>query len=167
MPSATLRRSPPYCGGDLTVSLPSVESPMTSCHLSTGTWLVGRAKRRLHPGLAGEIISECRATSNPNGGRDHPGIPADFRRNQHGSPRAKWSEPLMDNGAGVSFTERLLALSCPSCSAGRGHAADRIQAQIRRGNFDAAARRAAQYRPGPPKATAPRSGRLAVRVEPR
>ena len=27
---------------------------------------------------------ECRATSNRNGGRDHPGIPGDFRRNQQG-----------------------------------------------------------------------------------
>src|SRR6266700_932986 len=32
--------------------------------------------------MAGEIISERRATSNRNGGRDHPGIPGDFRRNQ-------------------------------------------------------------------------------------
>ena len=33
--------------------------------------------------MAGEIISERRATSNRNGGRDHPGIPGDFSRNQH------------------------------------------------------------------------------------
>jgi len=33
--------------------------------------------------MAGEIIPECRATSNRNGGRDHPGIPGDFRRNPH------------------------------------------------------------------------------------
>ncbi len=32
--------------------------------------------------MAGEIISERRATSNRNGGRDHPGIPGDFSRNQ-------------------------------------------------------------------------------------
>jgi hypothetical protein len=32
--------------------------------------------------MAGEIISEQRATSNRNGARDHPGIPGDFRRNQ-------------------------------------------------------------------------------------
>jgi BsuBI/PstI restriction endonuclease domain len=32
--------------------------------------------------MAGEIISECRATSNRNGERDHPGSPGDFRRNQ-------------------------------------------------------------------------------------
>jgi hypothetical protein len=32
--------------------------------------------------MAGEIISERRATSNRNGGRDHLGIPGDFRRNQ-------------------------------------------------------------------------------------
>ena len=38
---------------------------------------------RLHPGMAGEIISERRATSNRNGGRDHPGIPGDFPRNPH------------------------------------------------------------------------------------
>ena len=31
--------------------------------------------------MAGEIISERRATSNRNGGRHHPGIPGDFRRN--------------------------------------------------------------------------------------
>ena len=31
--------------------------------------------------MAGEIISERRATSNRNGGRDHPAIPGDFRRN--------------------------------------------------------------------------------------
>jgi hypothetical protein len=31
--------------------------------------------------MAGEIISERRATSNRNGGRDHPGIPGDFPRN--------------------------------------------------------------------------------------
>src|SRR5689334_22245364 len=38
--------------------------------------------------MAGEIISERRATSNRNGGRDHPGIPGDFSRNQHhGFPR--------------------------------------------------------------------------------
>src|SRR3954469_23477240 len=33
--------------------------------------------------MAGEIISECRATSNRNAGRDHPGIAGDFRRNPH------------------------------------------------------------------------------------
>ena len=33
--------------------------------------------------MAGEIISERRATSNRNGERDHPGIPGDFSRNQH------------------------------------------------------------------------------------
>jgi hypothetical protein len=33
--------------------------------------------------MAGEITSERRATSNRNGGRDHPGIPGDFRRNPH------------------------------------------------------------------------------------
>src|SRR5712692_3830703 len=38
---------------------------------------------RDHPGMAGEIISERRATSNRNGGRDHPGMPGDFRRNPH------------------------------------------------------------------------------------
>jgi hypothetical protein len=32
--------------------------------------------------MAGEIISERRATSNRNGARDHPGIPGDFSRNQ-------------------------------------------------------------------------------------
>jgi transposase len=31
--------------------------------------------------MAGEIISERRATPNRNGGRDHPGFPGDFRRN--------------------------------------------------------------------------------------
>jgi hypothetical protein len=31
--------------------------------------------------MAGEIISERRATSNRNGARDHPGIPGDFSRN--------------------------------------------------------------------------------------
>jgi len=39
--------------------------------------------------MPSEIISEQRATSNRNGGRDHPGIPGDFRRNQHmGQPDA-------------------------------------------------------------------------------
>ncbi len=38
---------------------------------------------RLHPAMPSEIISEQRATSNRNGGRDHPGIPGDFSRNQH------------------------------------------------------------------------------------
>jgi uncharacterized membrane protein len=33
--------------------------------------------------MAGEIISERRATSNRNGERDHPGIPGDFSRNRH------------------------------------------------------------------------------------
>jgi type III restriction enzyme len=33
--------------------------------------------------MPSEIISEQRATSNRNGGRDHPGMPGDFRRNQH------------------------------------------------------------------------------------
>src|SRR5229473_3692161 len=37
---------------------------------------------RLHPAMPSEIISEQRATSNRNGGRDHPGIPGDFSRNQ-------------------------------------------------------------------------------------
>lgn len=36
---------------------------------------------RLHPGMLSEIISEQRATSNRNGGRDHPGIPGHFPRN--------------------------------------------------------------------------------------
>ena len=43
--------------------------------------LSGGLTGRLHPGMAGEIISERRATSNRNGGRDHPGIPGDFPRN--------------------------------------------------------------------------------------
>src|SRR5579863_4501312 len=38
---------------------------------------------RLHPGTAVEIISERRARSNRNGGRDHPGTAGDFPRNQH------------------------------------------------------------------------------------
>jgi hypothetical protein len=33
----------------------------------------------------GEIISEWRATSNRNGGRDHSGIVGDIERNQHGT----------------------------------------------------------------------------------
>jgi DNA replication protein DnaC len=37
--------------------------------------------------MVGEIISERRATSNRNGERDHPGIPGDFRRNQHAVPQ--------------------------------------------------------------------------------
>jgi hypothetical protein len=36
--------------------------------------------------MAGEIISERRATSNRNGGRHHPVIPGDFRRNQQSVP---------------------------------------------------------------------------------
>src|SRR5712692_4116569 len=45
---------------------------------------------RDHPGMAGEIISERRATSNRNGGRHHPGIPGDFRRNpQTGARRLR------------------------------------------------------------------------------
>src|SRR3954464_15902218 len=38
---------------------------------------------RLHPGMAGEIISERRARSNQSGGRHHPGIPGDFSQNQN------------------------------------------------------------------------------------
>src|ERR1700719_2879441 len=33
--------------------------------------------------MAGEIISERRARSNRNGGRDHPGMAGDFPRNPH------------------------------------------------------------------------------------
>jgi GGDEF domain-containing protein len=33
--------------------------------------------------MAGEVISERRATSNRNGGRDYPGTLGDFRRNPH------------------------------------------------------------------------------------
>src|SRR5437762_13934818 len=33
--------------------------------------------------MAGEIISECRATSNRNGGRHHRGFAGDFPRNPH------------------------------------------------------------------------------------
>src|ERR1700738_2542691 len=33
--------------------------------------------------MVGEIISEWRATSNRNGGRDHSGIVGDIERNQH------------------------------------------------------------------------------------
>src|SRR5713226_10730151 len=38
---------------------------------------------RHHPGRVGEIISEWRATSNRNGGRDHSGMVGDIERNQH------------------------------------------------------------------------------------
>ena len=52
--------------------------------------LCGQQRRpltgRLHPGLPSEIISELRATSNRNAGRDHPGIPGDFSRNHHQGP---------------------------------------------------------------------------------
>src|ERR1700730_11849899 len=34
--------------------------------------------------MAGEIISECRATSNRNAGRHHRGFAGDFLRNPHG-----------------------------------------------------------------------------------
>jgi DNA modification methylase len=37
--------------------------------------------------MVGEIISERRATSNRNGGRDHSGIVGDIERNQHGEHR--------------------------------------------------------------------------------
>ena len=33
--------------------------------------------------MVGEIISECRATSNRNGGRHHRGFAGDFPRNPH------------------------------------------------------------------------------------
>jgi hypothetical protein len=33
--------------------------------------------------MVGEIISECRAGSNRNGGRDHSGMVGDIERNQH------------------------------------------------------------------------------------
>jgi hypothetical protein len=33
--------------------------------------------------MVGEIISECWATSNRNGGRDHSGMVGDIERNQH------------------------------------------------------------------------------------
>src|SRR3954466_13869762 len=36
--------------------------------------------------MAGENISESRATSKRKGGGDHPGIMGDFRRNQHSGP---------------------------------------------------------------------------------
>src|SRR5438874_2736745 len=56
--------------------------------------------------------------------------------------------------SGISFTERLVASGCASCSAAEGHAANRIQIQIRRGNLGASGRRAAQYRPAPPEGIA-------------
>jgi hypothetical protein len=39
--------------------------------------------------MVGEIISECRAGSNRNGGRDHSGMVGDIERNQHSRLRTR------------------------------------------------------------------------------
>src|SRR4051794_2156265 len=44
--------------------------------------------------MAGEIISERRATSNRNVGRDHPGTAGDFGRNQQAEPHLGASEKI-------------------------------------------------------------------------
>src|ERR1700733_5453256 len=41
--------------------------------------------------MVGEIISERRATSNRNGGRDHSGIVGDIERNQHLTALVNWN----------------------------------------------------------------------------
>src|SRR5579872_5630202 len=46
--------------------------------------------------MAGEIISERRATSNRNGERDHPGISGDFRRNQQAEYAGKKKQTRRD-----------------------------------------------------------------------
>ena len=57
--------------------------------------------------MAGEIISERRATSNRNGGRHHRGFAGDFPRNPHsGSARAKserWIFPFRGNAGKVRY----------------------------------------------------------------
>src|SRR5689334_12670530 len=54
--------------------------------------------------MPGEIISECRARSNRNGGRHHRGFAGDFPRNPHPIAR-KFVRSAGDAGAGA----RLLA----------------------------------------------------------
>ena len=75
----------------ITVLSAGIRSPVQKPKERT---LIGPAEapltERHHPGMAGEIISEHRATSNRNGGRDHPGIPGDFSRNQQ-LPKPDWS----------------------------------------------------------------------------
>jgi hypothetical protein len=60
-----------------------------------------RQRRRLterdHPGTAGEIISERRATSNRNAGRDHRGFASDFPRNPHSHGYFRRSDELAGN----------------------------------------------------------------------
>jgi hypothetical protein len=60
--------------------------------------------------MPSEIISEQRATSNRNGGRDHPGIPGDFTRNQQ-IGAAIYQAYSLDNGRGFSFSAHVPALT--------------------------------------------------------
>src|SRR5262249_36187643 len=59
---------------------------------------------RDHPGMAGEIISEHRATSNRKGGRHHPGFASDLPPKPHSPPSRTPDGQKISNLGGFELT---------------------------------------------------------------
>ena len=66
---------------------------------------------RHHPGMVGEIISECRAGSNRNGGRDHSGMVGDIERNQQTPADLEEPAPITQSASGNSIEENIAVMT--------------------------------------------------------
>src|ERR1700752_5137214 len=106
--SARPRRASKEALRVLGASLSSLLASAPPCKNPKERTLIGPAEapltERHHPGMVGEIISECRATSNRNGGRHHRGFAGDFPRNPQ---RSRKSRRLRDS---ISSQEGLISI---------------------------------------------------------